>query len=353
MTFERTWTAYEARCEAQRLAFAPVAFQCVLLARRRGLLAALEAQPGCTAAEAGANCGLSEAGARLLLENGLPVGVTQQVEGGWRLGPVGHYVLHDRMTQVNFDFIQDVCWEGLKDLEASLEEVRPAGLRHLGPWDSIYPALPELPEPARTSWFAFDHHYSDGVFHRVLPRILAQGPTRILELGANTGKGALRCLALDPDVHLTLVDLPAQVATLEAVLAEPIAQGRVRCVALDLRDPTLALPGAQDAIWMSQFLCCFSEAEVRSILGRAREALAPGGRVHVVDTFWDRQKYEVAAASLIHTSPYFTCMANGVGRMLAGADLLQWATEAGLELESAVDGLGQAHSLLTWRGSAL
>jgi hypothetical protein len=353
MTFDRTWTAYEARCEAQRLAFAPVAFQCVLLARRRGLLEALEGHPGCTAAEAAAHCGLPEAGARLLLENCLPVGVVQQEGGGWRLGTVGHYVLHDRMTRVNFDFIQDVCWEGLKDLETSLDEGRPAGLRHLGPWESIYPALPELPEPARTSWFAFDHHYSDGVFQRVLPQILGHGPRRILELGANTGKGALRCLELDPSVQLTLVDLPAQVATLEQVLAGPIAEGRVRCLALDLRDPAVTLPPGQDAIWMSQFLCCFSQEEVRRILVRAREALAPGGRVHVVDTFWDRQRYDVAAASLIHTSPYFTCMANGVGRMLAGADLLQWATEAGLVLESAVDGLGQAHSLVTWRGSEL
>ena len=65
---------------------------------------------------------------------------------------------------------------------------------------------------------------------------------------------------------------------------------------------------------------------------RGRAALAPGGTLYVLETYWDRQPNDVAQASVIATSLYFACMANGKSRMYHSADLRRCLAEAGLEV---------------------
>ena len=113
-------------------------------------------------------------------------------------------------------------------------------------------------------------------------------------------------------------------------------------------DESAAFPAGHDAIWMSQFLSCFSAASIASILRRAAASLAPGGRVHLLDTFWDRQRFDVAAYCIINTSPYFTAMANGVSKMYRSSEYIDAAAAVGLRLVDVRDGLGLSHSLLTF-----
>ena len=101
-----------------------------------------------------------------------------------------------------------------------------------------------------------------------------------------------------------------------------------------------------DIIWMSQFLDCFAEDEIVSILSRARKIMKPGARLLVMETFWDRQKYEPASFCLTMTSLYFTAMANGNSKMYHSDDMIRLVREAGLEVEAIHDGLGQGHSIL-------
>ena len=96
---------------------------------------------------------------------------------------------------------------------------------------------------------------------------------------------------------------------------------------------------------MSQFLDCFSEDQVVSILSRAVKALNPDGRIYIMETVWDRQKYAAASFDLAQTSVYFTAMANGNSKMFNSEDLCRLIGAGGLEVERIVDGLGYAHSL--------
>lgn len=97
---------------------------------------------------------------------------------------------------------------------------------------------------------------------------------------------------------------------------------------------------------MSQFLSCFSEAAITSILRRVAQALVPNGQVLIMDTFWDRQQYDIAVYCLINTSPYFTAMASGNSKIYQSTDYIRLAEAAGLELLTARDGIGYCHSLL-------
>jgi hypothetical protein len=343
-------SAVEAQYEAQRIAFAPVVFQCVRVARKRGLLDAL-AGAGETGLDtpALASAGdLSRYAVGVLMETALSAGVVSRAQGRWVLSKVGHFVATDPLFRINADFVQDVCYLGLADLEASLVEEKPRGLKALGEWKTIYEGLPTLPEPAKTSWFNFDHYYSDSAFPAILPRVFANSPRTIMDIGANTGKFSRLCLLRDPEVRQTLLDLPVQLAVARETLAEAGVLDRATLHAIDLLDESAAFPAGQDVIWMSQFLCCFSEAKILSILKRARAALAEGGRVLVLDTFWDRQSHETAAYCLINTSPYFTALASGNSKMYESQAFIDSAREAGLRLADIRDGIGLSHSLLSF-----
>ena len=97
---------------------------------------------------------------------------------------------------------------------------------------------------------------------------------------------------------------------------------------------------------MSQFLDCFSEEQIVSILQRARSALTAGGRIYIMETLTDRQRFAAAAYSLNATSLYFTAMANGTSRMYRSTTMSRLITAAGLELATAHDDLGIGHTLL-------
>ena len=97
---------------------------------------------------------------------------------------------------------------------------------------------------------------------------------------------------------------------------------------------------------MSQFLDCFSEQQIVSILSRAKAAMGPDSRVFIMETLWDRQRFEPAAFCLTMTSLYFTAIANGNSKMYNTDDMSRLIGEAGLEVEHIYDHLGQGHSII-------
>lgn len=340
--------ALDARFEAQRIAFAPVVFQAVLTMRRTGVLAALveKRDAGLTSEEIRARCGLSDYAATVLLETALSAGVVNRTGSNWVVTKTGYMLERDELTKVNMDFIADVCYDALAHLGTALQEGRPAGLPELGPWSTVYEGLSTLPEPARTSWFAFDHFYSDSAFPAALEILSSEGVGSVADVGANTGRFATAFLRRNPQSRVTLVDLPQQLALAKENLANADLTSRATFFPCNVIDGEKPFPTGVDAFWMSQFLCCFSEDQVVSILSRAAKSLSEGGNVYVLDTFWDDQKYDIAAYCLINTSPYFTAVANGNSRMYKAIDMVELAGRAGLRLTKTFGDLGWAHTLL-------
>lgn len=127
------------------------------------------------------------------------------------LANLGHFLLHDGMTNANLDFTADVCYAAMMHLTEAIQEGTPAGLKELGDWPTIYEGLSRLPEKAKESWFKFDHFYSDRSFPILLEKVLSQKPKRLFDIGGNTGKWALQCCNYDNDVEVTIIDLPQQI----------------------------------------------------------------------------------------------------------------------------------------------
>jgi hypothetical protein len=97
---------------------------------------------------------------------------------------------------------------------------------------------------------------------------------------------------------------------------------------------------------MSQLLDCFGEADIAQLLARGAAALVPGGRLCIMEAFWDRQANDVAELCLQGTSLYFSCMANGTSRMYHSQDFLDLIAEVGLRVASD-EPIGLSHTMLT------
>ncbi len=341
-------SAFAARFEAQKIAFGPVVFQCVRYAWKRGILQALSevGEAGLTVSEMAETKQWTEYALKVVLETCLSAGVVYLQNGHYVLGKTGFCVLTDKVTQINLDFNHDVCYQGLFKLDESLDTEQPVGLKVFGDWPTLYQGLSALPEPARSSWLAFDHYYSDTSFPTIFPDVFATAPRNIMDIGANTGKFSCAALTYNAAVNVHLVDLPGQLKVAKTTIDAAGFSERAHLYPVDLLNPELPLPSGMDVIWMSQFLSCFSELAIASILQRVAAALAPQGQVLIMDTFWDLQRYDIASYCLINTSPYFTAMASGNSKIYQSDDYIRLAKAAGLNLITVREDIGYCHSLL-------
>lgn len=346
--------AGEAQRKAQEIAFAPVIFQVSRVMLKSGVLKYLEENPdGVTMEEIAEHCALSPYAAKVLLEASLSIGTVIVKEDRFMLTKTGWFLLNDASTVADLDFNHDVNYMGLFYLDEALREGKPAGLKVFGEWPTIYEALSSLPEQVKKSWFGFDHFYSDNSFREALELVFGKSgkPVRkLLDVGGNTGRWASRCVAYDKDVEVTIMDLPQQLEMMRKETASLEGAERIHGYGTNLLDESNRFPAEHfDAIWMSQFLDCFSEEQIVSILRRAAESMDSDTRLYIMETFWDRQKYETAALVLTLTSIYFTALANGNSKMYHSDDMARLVAEAGLEVEELHDNLGLGHSIMVCR----
>ena len=399
---EEHLSAREAQRLAEYIAWGPVIFQVSRLMVKFGILEALrDSLDGLTLKEiqqkillrntsaedqqdASSNLPLSEYALKILLEASLSAGTVliDKTTDKYCLSKTGWFLLNDPATRVNIDFNHNVNYRGMFYLEEALKEGKPAGLKTLGNWPTIYEGLSQLDKQVQDSWFGFDHFYSDHSFDEALKIIFGKKdlsepvsssdsapvdkPLRLMDVGGNTGRFALRCVDYDKNVNVTIVDLPGQIGMMQKNIEGKEGAERISGFATNILDERNRLPKVSevqasaissplsskeswDAIWMSQFLDCFSEEEIYSILSRAAQVMTSATTLYIMETFWDRQKYEPASLCLTMTSVYFTVMANGNSKMYHSDDLIKQVNRAGLKVVKIHDGIGQGHTILEVR----
>jgi len=341
-------SAVEARFNAQQIALAPLIFQAARLLRDLGILKVLKTtRTGLTLEEITEKVEASRYGVIVLLEAGLAAGVVRSEDNRYFLTMTGVYILSDELTRKNMDVVHHCCFQAMYYLEDAIRECEPVGLKKVfGDWETIYAALPALPEDARTSWFKWDHYYSDAAFAQALPIVFERGHRKLLDVGGNTGRWAIQCVNHSENVSVTVLDLPGLVAVAEQNIEERGLQERITTHAIDLLDGSNSFPEGFDAIWMSQFLVCFSEEDALELLKRAAAAMSQNTTLYILDNFWDRQELEIASYCLQAFSLYFTCVANGRSRMYKASDIMTMVDMAGLKVERVIDNLGICSSLL-------
>jgi hypothetical protein len=341
-------SAIDAKYEAQKIAFGPMYFQAVIAMRDLGILDFIASnRKGVTIETIVEKLDVSSYSINLLIEAGEILGVLEIEDDKVKISKVGFFLLKDEMTKVNVNFMNDVCYLGAKAMTDSFRNGKPEGLKVLGDWPTIYQGLSILPEPAKTSWFEFDHYYSDGAFPDALKIVFRTNPLTIFDVGGNTGKWSFACCDYNPDVKIKILDLPVQLNVARANATDRDLLDRIDFHAIDLLDRSQKIPQGADVIWMSQFLDCFSEEQIVQILENAWQAASENTRLYILEPFFDNQNYPAAHFSLVATSLYFTIMANGNSKMYRIEVMKNLVRRAGFEVIETYPLIGDSyHTIL-------
>ena len=103
------------------------------------------------------------------------------------------------------------------------------------------------------------------------------------------------------------MDLPQQIGLMREATKGKNGADRIHAHPANLLDPEIPFPTGFDAIWMSQFLDCFTEEQATSILQRAAASMSENTSLYIMEPFWDRQRYETRHLLPDHDQPVFHC----------------------------------------------
>ena len=288
----------------------------VQTAGRLGVLARLDGAPA-TTAELTDACEISERGARLLLGALAGLGLAEAVRGGaWRAA--------------------------LPDL---------AGLAGTaGMWAHLAEALREdrpllrgdTPEGAAAFYPGAVSHLGamlSAVAERAAKLLPPAG--RVLDAGAGAAPWSLAVAARDPACLVTAVDLPAVVPATRRAVRSAGRERQFRFLAGDLYDVDLGR-GVYDLAIAGNLCHLFNGDANRRLLGRLYDALAPGGRLAVMDVIPDEEPRPRWVA--LYELGLFLRTASGRVHPLAA--YLDWLHDAGFEPPEQHHLVDQAQAVL-------
>lgn len=332
-------TILDVQKAAHKMAFYPITFQAIRALLKFRLLEIIASTDNANLSTLAAATGLSPYAVNLLMDVSLANDIVTCDTHGYAITKLGKYLTENEDVRVNMDFMHDVCYNGAFYLDEALKNGTPAGLKVFGPWSTIYEGLGELPAAANKSWFNFDNHYSDLAFETAVSIVLKNKPRMVYDIGGNTAKFDRLLLNADTHVKVTIFDLEPQLAKARSYLEKAGLSNRAAFKTTNMLNAATALPTGADAVWMSQFLDCFSPEQIVSILRKVYNAAGPDTRIYIMEPFIDMQN-EVAALTLLNISLYFTCMANGNSRMYKQSDMLWFLEQAGCRLIQAHQHIG-------------
>mgnify|MGYP002619254412 CR=1 FL=1 len=332
----RRHSTIDALTQAQKIIFAPMVFQAVASLLDFGILQSIDIASK-TTEELIESLNLNEYTVKTLLEVAEVANiVSKNTDGKFSLTQIGKTFLYDKMTIVNFNFIRHCCYLGASKLSNSFKSGYPAGLKYYSDSEKLYPVLPSMPREFKDAWYSFDNYYSDNCFEQVHQYIMKQNPAKIFDIGGNTGKFEKICLKNTPAVKITMLDLPENI--------EVVSKKEDLCgchfYPINVLDKNGKFPNFSGAILMSQFLDCFSKEEIKFILSNIKNSADKGTYIYILEPFTDNQIFEGAKYSLVNTSLYFTCIANGNSKMYTKVEMLKLLKEVGLLVCNIYENIG-------------
>ena len=340
----------KALTDAQKLIFAPLAFQAVAALLDFGIMDLIDKTPA-SENEIIEKLNLDEYTVKTLLQIGILNNLIQKSGEVYSLTRTGGVFLYDEMTKVNFNYVRDLCYLGAGELVKSFKTGKPEGLhKYIGNYPTIYPAITALPEKLKQHWYEFDHFYSDNCFDEVY-EIITKKYNKIYDIGGNTGRFEKVCLGHNKNIDITMFDLKENIETIE----KDAGLQKCKFQAINVLDENPNYPEMNNcAVFMSQFLDCFSKKDIRKILADLKNTIDENSAIYILEPYTDRQKFEAAEYSLCHASLYFTCMANGVSKFYTFEEMKNIIESAGLYITNCINDIGSFnYTLLECRKNAV
>jgi SAM-dependent methyltransferase len=262
-------------------------------------------------------CGLDRRGGRILLDACVAIGLLEKEGGRYRNSPEAAVFLvpgspADLSGAIRYNRDVYAAWGRLKEMVLTGKPVeRPE--THLG----------EDTERTRTFVMAM-HGRAVGIGRAVVPLLELGGRKRVLDVGGGPGTYSVMIAEANPGVECLVVDLPGVAEIAAEIIASAGMEGRVKTVAGDYH--TVPFPGGNDAVLFFGVLHQENPQAIRDLLGRAYDALAPGGIVYILDMMTDAGRARPKFSALFSINMALT---TEDGWVFSDEDLAGWLADAG------------------------
>lgn len=211
---------------------------------------------------------------------------------------------------------------------------------HTGDESTLYRRMahdPDVEVVFHTAMAAFTLQNIDGL----LDNLDLTSTSHLLDLGGGNGTTATHVAERNPDVRITIFDLPSVVGLAKGKLPDRLTD-RIDLVAGDMFFDEL--PVGVDAVLLSHVLDTVSPERALTLLSKVFDVLPPGGKIFLHGlAAADDERGGVLAARL---SLYLNILATGEGMAWPAADCASWLKQIGCEQVTSVDGLPYEHVLV-------
>jgi SAM-dependent methyltransferase len=286
----------------------------LIAAVRTGVTDSLARRPS-TAADLAAELGLDPVPTRLLLDCLRSAGHLTVRGGHYQLSRSSRRWLDPRSGMSVGRFVAGTAdyWDWWSGLDAVTRDGKPV---------AHHDAPPDDPYWRRYIYGQLDlARLSAGEVARKLR--LPAGARSVLDIGGGHGWYSAQLCRRHPRLTATVLDLPGSAAVGREIIAGAGLADRVR-----FRDGdaiTAGLGGGYDAVLCFNLLHHLEPGQIVRLLGKIRAALAPGGRLAIMDTFADPGGRPSAAADFLALFVYLSSGAT----VASPAQLRDWLREAG------------------------
>ena len=179
------------------------------------------------------------------------------------------------------------------------------------------------PEWTRNFIAGMQHHAKDRA-PLVVKAIGTSGVRRILDLGGGSGAYSIAFARTSPDVRCEILDVPEVVPLTTEYVSKAGVSAQVEVRAGDMLQDDFG--SGYDLIMLNAICHMFSEEQNRDIFRRARQALAPNGRLVVQDFILNPDKTGPQHAALFALN---MLVATDAGATYSEPEYTQWMKAAG------------------------
>lgn len=270
-------------------------------AHRLGVLRRLSASPR-TATELAGDLDLDPTSTTRLLDTLVRLGLLHRDAGGSCSADLAAVRCLKVITE---------AWGALSDVVRTGAPVTPADTAAGAA--ALYPII----APQLATWFA--------PAAARLGELLSPPPGSILDVGAGAAPWSIAVAAGNEHTHVTAIDLPAMHPVTRSAVSEAGLTTQFTYLSGDVF--TTELPAAAYDLALLGNLChLFDPERNRTLLGKLRHSVRPGGRIAIVDVLPATNPAEQLAISRYELG---LLLRTSAGRVYPLSAYLEWSTEAG------------------------
>jgi ubiquinone/menaquinone biosynthesis C-methylase UbiE len=180
-------------------------------------------------------------------------------------------------------------------------------------------------DEARTRNFVFSMHGKAlATAQAVLAQLSLGGCKQLLDIGGGPGTYSVQLSRVYPDLHATVLDLPAVIQIAEKLIEQQGAADRVKTLAGNYH--TTPFPEGNDAVLLFGMLHQESAENIQALLHKAYAAMVPGGLLYVMDMMTDPTHTAPKFSALFAVNMALTAQS---GWVFSSAELTTWMEIAG------------------------